>query len=199
MMNIFSRKPVAEPEISGTEALRDRLRSRIERPSATSYGRVASDINDALADAANRATARATAERMAPPGADEAVLRSLATSVYSSLAVSVTAVTAERLAAFVGGADLSPEVKSALAAHLHGGHAVFNAESDRLESAYRYEPHAITGIPPQWQHPDPAVRKAQANLKAAMLAARGPAPLRTPVPPMVPSMVAISKPRAGRP
>lgn len=195
-MNMFSRKPVAGPEVTGTQALRDHLKRRTSGPNGTSFAKIASEISEALNDIASRNAARDIAKRMAPD-ADEAVLRSLAASVYTSLAVSVTAITAERLAAFVGGADLSPEIKSALAALLHGGHAVFNAESDRLESAYRHKPHVITGIPPQWQHPNPTIAKAQADLKAATLAARGPAAPRTPVPPMVPSIAASTKRRPG--
>jgi hypothetical protein len=48
----------------------------------------------------------------------------------------------------------------------------YDAASDQLTSAYNHEPRAITGIPPQWVNPDPAIAKAQAEYKAALKAAR---------------------------
>jgi hypothetical protein len=46
----------------------------------------------------------------------------------------------------------------------------YDAASDQLTSAYNHEPRAITGIPPQWVNPDPAIAKAE--YKAALKAAR---------------------------
>ncbi|MET4273239.1 MULTISPECIES: hypothetical protein [unclassified Bradyrhizobium] len=178
-MNLFSRKPVAGPEVTGTQALRDHLKRRTSGPNGTSFAKIASEINDALNDIASRNTARDIAKRMAPD-ADEAAIRSLIASLNLT-SVAGTAITGQQLENFVAGRDLDPAVKDQLTRFLHAGHAVFNAETDRLESAYRHQPHAMTGAPPQYVNPNPAIAKAQAACKAVMAAARGPIPLRKPV------------------
>ncbi|MGM4958196.1 hypothetical protein ACT4MK_19350 [Bradyrhizobium barranii] len=179
-MNMFSRKPVAEPEVTGTQALRDHLKRRTSGPNGTSFAKIASEVNDALNDIASRTAARDIARRMAPPDASEDAVRALAASLNLTT-VAGTAVTGQQLANFVAGRNLDPAVKDQLTRFLHAGHAVFNAETDRLESAYRHQPHAMTGVPPQYVNPNPDIAKAQAACKAVMAAARGPIPLRKPV------------------
>ncbi|WLB64663.1 hypothetical protein QIH96_05305 [Bradyrhizobium japonicum] len=199
MMNILSRKPVTEPEITGTQALRQHLRARTSGPSATPFARIAADISDAINDAASKVSANDTARRMAPVGASEVTIRAISSSLLATLTVTGTAVSAQQLEQFAtnDSYDLSAEVKDQIARFLHAGHVVFNAETDRLESAYRHEPNVMSGIPPQWRHPNPTIAAAQDACKAAMAAARAPAPHRSPVPPLAPSLVASTKPRPG--
>jgi hypothetical protein len=180
-MNMFSRKPAAEPEITGTQALRDHLQSRTSGPNGTSLARVASEINDALNDIASRAAARNVAARMAPD-ADEAALRSLAASLNLTTAAS-TIVTGQQLNNFISGRDLDTAVKDQLARYLHGGNVVFDAETNRLESAYQHNPQVMGWAPEPYTNPNADIARAQAALKEAQLKARRPTPQRQPLPP----------------
>lgn len=172
-MGIFNRKPTSEPAISGTQALRHHVKLRTSGPNGSSFARIAGEINDALDDIANRAAARGIATRMAPDG-NEAAARSIAASLRGNLGTAAsTVVTGQQLEDFANDRrDLAAEIKNQLAIFLHAGHVVFNAASGQLESAYAHEPRAISGIPPQWVHPDPVIAKAQAVYKAALETAR---------------------------
>jgi hypothetical protein len=172
-MNIFGKMeiaPVAPEPISGTETLRRHLQVRAR---GRSLGQIAGDLNDS--EKANRETAASMARRMAGDDASPAAVAAIAKRLaidFSGEANKVRDVSDALLQAFVDGGDLPAVIKARLAEYLHGGHTTYDGETDRLVSVYTDPPRAITGIPPQWVHPDPAIAAIQAEYKAALQAAR---------------------------
>jgi hypothetical protein len=192
-MNILSRKPVVEM-ITGTEALRRHLRSRVERPSGTTYARIAGDICDDFNAAVAKAKARSIAESMSPSG-DETAIKALAASLLGTLDVKTTIITGQRLEEFAyGKIDLDSNVKNGLANYLHGGNVIFDPARDLLDTAHRHKPMTL-GVPPEpWQHPDEKIRAAQNSLRDAM-APTIRSPLRTaPMPSKLPTSRPKSRP-----
>jgi hypothetical protein len=178
-MRPFTKKTPEPPPVTGTRALRNHLKSRIERPSGVTYSKVAVDISDTINEAATKAKARSIAESMALAG-DEAAIRSIAASLMGTLDVKTTVVSGQALEDFANSkTDLSAAVKNGLANYLHGGSVIFDESRDLLDSAYRDRKVVAMGRGPDpWSNPDPKIRAAQEALKAAQLEARGPMPLQ---------------------
>ncbi|MGM4958110.1 hypothetical protein [Bradyrhizobium sp. 604_D8_N2_3] len=193
----FTRKaePAAEPTISGTDALRMHLRSRIERPSGTSCARIAADICDDFNAAAAKAKARSIADSMLP-GGDEIAIKALANSLIGTIDVKTTIITGQRLEQFAYGTiNLDPIIKNGLANFLHGGNVIYDAARDLLDSAHRHQPQTLGVAPGPWCHPNPRIAAAADALRDAM-ATTIRSPLRTPTPSTLPSHAA-AKPRPG--
>jgi len=176
-MNMFSRKPVAGPEVTGTQALRDHLKRRTSGPNGTSFAKIAADVSDAINDANNKSKAREIARNMAPD-ADDVAIRAIANRLLDGIGTNAAVLSGQALEEFtMGKINLTPEVKNALAMHLHGGGVIFDPERDKLRSAYNHIPQKMGPPPDAWSYPDPTIRAAQEQLKAVMAAARGPMPL----------------------
>ncbi|MDE5462230.1 hypothetical protein [Bradyrhizobium sp. CSS354] len=176
-MNMFNRKPVVGPEITGTQALLQHLQTRTGGPSGTPLARIAADVSDAINDANNKAKAREIARNMAPD-ADDVAIRAIANRLLDGIGTNAAVLSGQVLEEFTKGKiNLPPEVKNALAMHLYGGGVIFDPERDKLRSAYNHVPQKMGPPPDAWSHPDPTIRAAQEQLKAVMAAARGPMPL----------------------
>ncbi|MET4514313.1 hypothetical protein [Bradyrhizobium sp. I1.7.5] len=179
-MNPFKKAAVVdEPvEITGTEALRHHLTRRTSGPNGMTFAKIAADVSDTINTAAAEAKAREIATRMAPPDADDMTIRVIANRLLDGLGSTSSIIGGQQLEDFAKARiDLSAEVKNALANFLHGGSVVYDAELDKLRSAYNHVPQKIGPPPASYVNPNPVIAKAQADLKAAMAAARGPAPL----------------------
>ncbi|MGQ2185267.1 hypothetical protein ACT4MK_18210 [Bradyrhizobium barranii] len=169
-MGMFKKTAPVEPANTGTEQLRRLLVSRNRR---RSMQQIAVDLNDIAAEKAGRELARNIAANMAGPAASPDVVASLAKATFNNLPASnVRVITESALQSFADGGDLAVDGKVHLTAYLLGDHKTYNAERDEIVLADIKEPLTYT-YPTRWEHPNPAIRKAQAELHRVQAEARG--------------------------
>jgi hypothetical protein len=169
-MSLLAKKTTeTEPEMTGSEVLRLRLKTLATRAGA-SISSVARDINEGLANDANREHALTIARRMAGVDASEDDVRDIAKGLNLSSGTGRTLTVGEsQLRDYIDGKiDLDPAIKTQLSKYFYEKNVWFDAERDLLVQPKAPIKLLASNHQGNWVHPSPEVEAAKQAYNKAL-------------------------------